>query len=237
MVNESRDNRGGSQGYVPKQNYQPKPNQGEEPKEKRFGAKFKIRGIICKGKTGEAFDVITTRNNTPMCSISLMVSKYQPNGQVGQDGRDGFDEFREYFKIIAFKDIANEIMGTAKVHSTVDIVGTISHAPEYNGKREIQFIADSIELISMPKPKTEYSNQNRQPYVAKEQRDDRPPARTNYPPRQAPEKPKEYSYEDRPKNTYKKPPAQQEAPRGNYRNQQEDDGFNGNRQDDNEIPF
>ena len=191
--------------------------------ENKLGAKFRIRGILCKTRAGTPYDEIKTKNGAAMCVISLMLSSYRSNSSNDGERRGGASEERSYYKIVAFREVAEQIMKDAVVHATVDVTGNISFAPEYQGRREIQFIAEKMTIVHLPKPKSDSDERQSREY----QRETRPQNRE-----------RSYSYEERPDNrSYRREERPAPPPPPENYNDRRDEGDYANTESDNDVPF
>nr|DAQ92159.1 MAG TPA: Single-stranded DNA-binding protein strand DNA-binding domain, SSB.2A [Caudoviricetes sp.] len=146
-----RQNGGGGGGYQNRGNnggYQN--NGGGQQNEKRFGAGFRIRGIVCQNKDGDAVQVIPTRNGGIFVTISVMVSKFSNSGRRDDAGKTIWNEDKEYFRMVAFGQTAEQLANDIVLHANVEFTGTIGYGKEYNGRREIQFVVSNYAIKSLP---------------------------------------------------------------------------------------
>ena len=163
-MNENYGNRGSYQGrnnggnYVAQRgNYQNSrggyngensAEQRENRGDKKFGAKFRIRGIVCTDKqTGGGFSRINTKNGTPMCSVSVMVSKYQRTNDRDRDGNPVWSENSEFFRLVAFGETAEQVMGMAKAKSIMEFIGEIRMQKAENGFSNPSFVIEKVDMI------------------------------------------------------------------------------------------
>lgn len=121
-----------------------------EQNEKRFGAGFRIRGIVCQNRDGNAVQVIPTRNGGIFVTISVMVSKFANSGRRDDAGKTIWNEDKEYFRMIAFGQTAEQLANDIVLHANVEFTGTIGYGKEYNGRREIQFVVRNYAIKSLP---------------------------------------------------------------------------------------
>jgi hypothetical protein len=136
-------------------NYNNTNGQQEQQNEKKFGAKFRLRGIVCTDKqTGEGFTRINTKNGSAMCSVNVMIAKYQNTGDRDRDGNPVWKENTEFFRLIAFGPVAETVMGMAKAKSTMEFTGEIRMQKGENGFSNPSFVIEKIDMIK------EYSGSN-----------------------------------------------------------------------------
>lgn len=150
-----RQNGGGGGGYQNRGNNGGYQNNGGgqqngEQNEKRFGAGFRIRGIVCQNKDGDAVQVIPTRNGGIFVTISVMVSKFSNSGRRDDAGKTIWNEDKEYFRMVAFGQTAEQLANDIVLHANVEFTGTIGYGKEYNGRREIQFVVSNYAIKSLP---------------------------------------------------------------------------------------
>lgn len=123
-------------------------SQQEQQNEKKFGAKFRLRGIVCTDKnSGEGFARINTKNGTPMCSVSVMISKYQNTGDRDRDGNTVWKENSEFFRLVAFGKTAEDVMGTVKAKSIMEFIGEIRMQKTENGFSNPSFVIESVNMV------------------------------------------------------------------------------------------
>lgn len=120
-------------------------------KEKSFEARFRLRGLVCRGKNGEAVTSFPTRNGGVVANVSLLVSKFSHSGRKDQNGNIQWNENKEYHKLVAFGPVASQLVNELVAHSTVEFVGNIGLAKEYQGRRDVQFVIESFVVKSLPK--------------------------------------------------------------------------------------
>ena len=134
----------GRNGYYGGQNQQ----QNENSQDKSFGARFRVRGVVCTNKeTGSGFYQFNMRSGSAGCSVNVMVKKFRNTGEKDRDGRTVWNEDVEYIRLIAFGRDANNIMSTVKAKSIMDFSGNISMRKREDGSYEPAFIVDKVEMV------------------------------------------------------------------------------------------
>lgn len=118
--------------------------------EKRFGAGFRMRGIVCKSKDGGPVQIIDTRNGGFFVNVSVMVSKFSNSGNRDQNGKTIWNENNEYFRLVAFGKVAEQLANDLVLRANVEFIGTIGLAKEYNGRRDVQLVVNSYTIKSLP---------------------------------------------------------------------------------------
>ncbi len=122
--------------------------QNEQQNERKFSAKFRIRGIVCTDKqTGNGFTKINTRSGASMCSVNLMISKHQKTGDIDRDGNPVWKENNEFFRLIAFGKEADEVMGIVKPRSIMDFTGEIRMQKSENGFDSPSFVIEKADMV------------------------------------------------------------------------------------------
>ena len=211
-------------------NYNNGNGQQEQQNDKKFGAKFRLRGIVCTDKqTGEGFTRINTRNGSPMCAVNVMIAKYQNTGDRDRDGNPVWKENTEFFRLVAFGNVAETAMGMIKAKSTMEFTGEIRMQKGENGFSSPSFIIEKVDMIK------EYSGSNSNNQNGNASRNDG--QRNNYQNngyQRTNGNAGGYNYDDRPNNysqrsSYSRPSSPQPPV------EPEDDYAHGD--DGNDIPF
>jgi hypothetical protein len=155
--NNGRGNYNGNRnGYQnSRANYSGGNDNQEKQNDKKFGAKFKVRGIVCTDKqTGEGFSRINTRNGSAMCSVNIMIAKYQNTGDRDRDGNTVWKENAEFFRLVAFGPVAETVMSMVKAKSIMEFTGDIRMQKAENGFSSPSFVIEKVDMVK------EYSGSN-----------------------------------------------------------------------------
>ena len=123
-------------------------SQQERQNDKKFGAKFRLRGIVCTDKnSGEGFTRINTKNGVAMCSVSVMISKYQNTGDRDRDGNTVWKENVEFFRLVAFGKTAEDVMSMVKAKSIMEFIGEIRMQKDEAGFSKPSFVIESVNMV------------------------------------------------------------------------------------------
>lgn len=135
-----------------------------EQQEKQFGSRFRIRGVVCTNKdTGEGFTRINMKNGGFMCAVNVMVKKYRNTGERDRDGRAVWNEDVEYYRLVAFRKNADDVVSMVKAKSIMDFSGDIYMRRLENGSYETSFVIDKIDMVKEFTGASNSQNQERRP--------------------------------------------------------------------------